>query len=84
MKWVGSHGSLSLLFVMKVTVWHFLSNSNKVMTALPLIMFKLLWRFLCNFIDICSIGYIYRPRFEILWEKLQLRVPCSSLCILLL
>jgi hypothetical protein len=31
---VGSHGSLSLLFVMKVTVCHFLSNSHEVMTAL--------------------------------------------------
>jgi uncharacterized membrane protein YkvI len=31
---VGSHGSSSLLFVMKVTVCHFVSNSHEVMTAL--------------------------------------------------
>ncbi len=33
MKSVGSHCSLSLLVVMKVMVWHFVSNSHKVMTA---------------------------------------------------
>jgi len=31
---VGSHGSLSLLFVMKVMFCHFVSNSHEVMTAL--------------------------------------------------
>ncbi len=31
---VGSHGSLSLPFVMKVMVCHFVSNSHDVMTAL--------------------------------------------------
>jgi hypothetical protein len=31
---VGSHGSSSLLFVMKVMVCHFVSNSHEVMTAL--------------------------------------------------
>jgi hypothetical protein len=31
---VGSHGSLSLPFVMKVTVSHFVSDPNNVMTAL--------------------------------------------------
>ncbi len=39
---VGSHGSLSLPFVMKVMVCHFVSNSHEVMTAvivmLPLIV----------------------------------------------
>ncbi len=34
MKSLGSHGSSSLLFVMKVMVWHHVSNSHKVMTAL--------------------------------------------------
>jgi hypothetical protein len=35
MKTVGSHGSSSLLFLMKLLmVWHFVSNSHKVMTAL--------------------------------------------------
>jgi hypothetical protein len=31
---VGSHGSSSLLFVMKVMVCHFVSDSHEVMTAL--------------------------------------------------
>ncbi len=31
---VGSHGSLSLQFVMKVMVCHFVSDSHEVMTAL--------------------------------------------------
>jgi hypothetical protein len=31
---VGSHSSLSLLFVMKVMVCHFVSDSHEVMTAL--------------------------------------------------
>jgi hypothetical protein len=31
---VGSHGSLSMVFVMKVMVWHFVSDSHKVVTAL--------------------------------------------------
>jgi hypothetical protein len=31
---VGSCGSSSLLFAKKVMVWHFLSNSHEVMTAL--------------------------------------------------
>jgi hypothetical protein len=30
---VGSHGSLSLLFMMRVMVWCFVSNTHKVMTA---------------------------------------------------
>jgi len=34
MKSVGSHGSLSLPYTVKVMVWHFVSNSHEVMTAL--------------------------------------------------
>jgi hypothetical protein len=42
MKSMDSHGSSSLLLVMKVMVWHFVSNSHKVMTALiVMIPFKL-------------------------------------------
>jgi hypothetical protein len=33
MKLVGSHGSSAMLFMMKVMVWHFFSDSHKVMTA---------------------------------------------------
>jgi hypothetical protein len=33
-KSVGNSCSLSLLFMVKVTVWHFVSNSHKVRTAL--------------------------------------------------
>jgi hypothetical protein len=35
---VGSHGSLSLLFVMKVMVCHFVSDSHEVMTALIVVL----------------------------------------------
>ncbi len=35
---VGSHGSSSLLFVMKVMVCHFVSNSHEVMTALIVVL----------------------------------------------
>ncbi len=35
---VGSHGSLSLPFGMKVTVCHFVSNSHEVMTALIVVL----------------------------------------------
>jgi hypothetical protein len=38
MNLVGSHGSLSLLFVMKVMVCHFVSNSHEVMTALIVLL----------------------------------------------
>jgi hypothetical protein len=38
MKSVGSHGSLSLLFVMKVMVWNFVSNFHKVTTVLILML----------------------------------------------
>ncbi len=45
-----SHGSSSLLFMIKkVMVWHFVSDSHKVMTTLnSCVTFKMLWRFLCN------------------------------------
>jgi hypothetical protein len=35
---VGSHGSLSLPFVMKVMVCHFVSNSHEAMTALIVVL----------------------------------------------
>jgi hypothetical protein len=35
---VGSHGSLSLLFLMKVMVCHFVSDSQEVMTALIVVL----------------------------------------------
>ncbi len=35
---VGSHGSLSLLFVMKVMVCHFVSDSHEVMTSLIVVL----------------------------------------------
>jgi hypothetical protein len=38
---VGSHGSSSLLFVMKVMVCHFVSDSHEVMTA-PIVVLPLI------------------------------------------
>jgi hypothetical protein len=63
---VGSHGSSSLLFVMKVMVCHFVSDSHEVMTALivvlPLIVvveisLQLHRSFL---LSVCSLGFSYR------------------------
>jgi hypothetical protein len=34
---VGSHGSASLLFMAKVTVWWFVTESHKIMTALNIV-----------------------------------------------
>jgi hypothetical protein len=53
MKSVGSHGSSSLLLMIKVMVWDFVSDSHKVKTALILVLpcKLLLWNFLCNLID---------------------------------
>jgi hypothetical protein len=56
MKSVGRHSSLSLLFVMKLMVWHFVSTT---LTRLDMtydcilchVILKLLWRFLCNFVN---------------------------------
>ncbi len=41
-KFVGSHGSLLLLFMTKVMAWHFLSDTQKVMTALIHVMLILI------------------------------------------
>jgi hypothetical protein len=38
MKSVGGHGSSSMLFVMKVMVWHFASEPHKVKTTLILVL----------------------------------------------
>ncbi len=37
MKSVASHGSLSLLLKMSVMVWHFVSDTHKVMTNITLV-----------------------------------------------
>jgi hypothetical protein len=60
MKSAGRHGSSALLLVMKVMVWHFVSNSHKVMTAHIVILpsncccwdfstISKIWVFLCFF-----------------------------------
>jgi hypothetical protein len=64
---VGSHGSLSPLFMMKVMVCHFVSDSPEVMTALiVMLLLILLWRFLCNFINhLSSLCSMYVPRIYV-------------------
>jgi hypothetical protein len=61
---VGSHGSSSLLLMMKVLVWHIVSDTHKAMAALccfgvsfagtdRMVTYKVWsWSFLCNLIDI--------------------------------
>jgi hypothetical protein len=72
MKPVGSHGSLSLLFVMKATIWYFLSDSDKVMTYdcnhCHVTSKVLLWCSLCNLIDMCGAGA----------HPIMQRVKCSA------
>ncbi len=62
---VGSHGSSSLLFVMKVMVCHFVSDSHEVMTALivvlPLIVvveisLQLHGSFFVGFLQCCEVS----------------------------
>jgi hypothetical protein len=49
----GSHGSLSLPFVMKVMVCHFVSDSHEVMTALIVVLSLIVVvEILCNFIKL--------------------------------
>jgi hypothetical protein len=52
LKPVGSHDNTALLFVMKVTVWHFVSDFHKVMTACIVVLPSkcLLLRFFCTLI----------------------------------
>jgi uncharacterized membrane protein YkvI len=58
MKSVGSHGSSSLLFMMKVMVCHFVSDSHEVMTALIVVLpIIVVVEFLCNFIKLFSSGF---------------------------
>ncbi len=52
MKSVGSHGSSSLLFMVKGMVWHFVSDSHKVMTA----VIVMLPSGCCE--DFCTISWI--------------------------
>jgi hypothetical protein len=68
MKSVGSHGNSSLLLVMKNGLWHFVSNSDKVMALLIgmvhvgemvyFFTFKWEWRFVCNFMEIYAMLYM--------------------------
>jgi len=45
---VGSHGSSSLPFVMKVMVCHFVSHSHEVMTALIVMLLSLSFNCCCG------------------------------------
>ncbi len=54
MKSVGSHGSSSLLFMVKGMVWHFVSDSHKVMTAVIVMLAS------GCFEDFCTISWIQR------------------------
>ncbi len=55
MKAVGSHGSSSLLFLMKVMVWHFVRISHKVMTTLIIMLASKCW---CE--DFSAVPYIWQ------------------------
>ncbi len=82
MKSVCSHSSSSLLFVMKVMVWHFVSctlNSQKVMTALIVMLlsccscgdfFAISW--ICSQQLVCLLGSVWQKRlaaYHWIWKK---------------
>jgi hypothetical protein len=68
---VGSHGSLSLLFVMKVMVCHFVSNSHEVMTALIVVLpLIVVVEILCNFIKLTCFPTSYIAQ-RICWSSLM-------------
>jgi hypothetical protein len=55
----GTHGSSFLLLMTKVMVWHFVSNTHKVMTALICILHsKFCGVSLCNVIDMLFVGNV--------------------------
>ncbi len=62
--------ALSLLFMMKVMVWHFMSNSHKVMTALIVMLPSI---FCCG--DFSVILYIYTCLHNI-WLCLLINTHC--------
>jgi hypothetical protein len=58
MKSVGSHGSLSLLFMMKVMVWDFVSNSHKLWLHSSMCYLKLLVEISLQFhVEVCWHAY---------------------------
>jgi hypothetical protein len=58
MKLVGSHGSLSLLFMTKVMVWHFVSNSHKLWLHSSMCYLKLLVEISLQFhVEVCWHAY---------------------------
>jgi hypothetical protein len=67
---VGSHGSLSLLFMMKVMVCHFVSDSHEVMTALIVVLPSIvvveisLQLHQCSFSNIQTTSFHICPRFS--------------------
>jgi hypothetical protein len=72
----GSHGSSSLLFFMKVTVWHVVSDSQKVMTAL-LVMLPPKCR--CgDFSAVSLIDYLHTHHQELM--KPERRVMTAHCC----
>ncbi len=86
-KSVGSHGSLSLQFEMKVMVWNSVSDIHKVMTTLiVVVVHKTCCRiFLCNFADMrkCSSNFLLICKklmlFQLSTELLFLKVLMSRL-----
>jgi hypothetical protein len=90
-KSVGSHGSSSLQFKMKVMVWNSLSDIHKVMTTLIVVMVHKTCCcriFLCNFADMrkCSSIFLLICKklmlFQLSTELLFLKVLMSRLVCL--
>ncbi len=77
MKSEGSHGSSSLLFFMKVTVWHVVSDSQKVMTALLVMLPPKCW---CgDFSAVSLIDYLHTHHQELMkpeWRVMTAHCRC--------
>jgi hypothetical protein len=87
-KSVGSHGSLSLQFEMKVMVWNSVSDIHKVMTTLIVVVVHKTCCcriFLCNFADMrkCSSNFLLICKklmlFQLSTELLFFKVLMSRL-----
>jgi hypothetical protein len=72
--WWSQWGSLSLLFMMKLMVWHVVSNTHKVMTiSVVVITFLLLvWSFFAYIVkhNVCSILTFGTAQADQIWNGL--------------
>jgi hypothetical protein len=86
MKSVGSHGSLSLLFMMKVMVWDFVSNSHKLWLHSSMCYLKLLVEISLQFcVEVCWACIFLRKSDEPDFHLQLFEMLCSpNVCLSML